>query len=87
VVTYDSAIWYDELYVWDGGAAKSRFVHALSAISELSEEQRASESAIVKEWIQFGSPMYLMPKSITPPKSVPAWRANAWTLLLLTGKI
>jgi hypothetical protein len=60
-----------EIYVWDGGSTRNRFVHAATFLRLIPAEQRERERAEVAHWTENPS---MRPK----PAHIPDWRIWAW---------
>lgn len=74
LVSHDTAVHAGEVYVWDGGEDKNRFVHAKTALAQLDPQAWDDERRRMSDWMEHPSP--------EPPSDIPAWRVNAWLQLL-----
>lgn len=80
VASHQTAIHQGVVYVWDGSEDLDSFIHAQTAIEQLSPEQRAAERKEVEDWMESVS----FDPSTT---SIPAWRFNAWLQLIKVDAI
>jgi len=97
VASHDTAIHAGEIYVWDGGEDKDRFVHATTTLARLDRKQWNEERDRVKEWMEHpGTPSgikgkdgkdLMLPAPMAMCIGIPPWRINAWLQLLRYGAV
>ena len=92
MASHDTAVHAGEIYVWDGGEDKNRFVHALTALRQLDKRQSREEENRVRQWMNHpGEPSgikgkagkeLMLPAPMSMCIGIPPWRINAWLQLL-----